>query len=64
MAKYVKLEFREQSGLQIIDLGVGSHLQRILIEPLVEGLQCRVTQKAECEFVDIVSSIYSLTLAW
>lgn len=35
MAKYVKLEFREQSGLQIIDLVVGNPLQRNLIEPLV-----------------------------
>lgn len=29
--------FSEQSGMEIIDLGLGSHLQRILIETSGEG---------------------------
>lgn len=37
-ANVLDWKFKEQSGLEVTDLGFGSHLQRILIETLEEGL--------------------------
>lgn len=60
--------FREQSGLEIIDLGFGSHLPRILIETLREGLRNQGKGPAwlpvNSMSLQILSSVYGLTPAW